>query len=111
MTASPQVERPPTPAVQEQPPLVAEIDHVRALLTAYRDGAPDMPSPPEAVGFEPAVDRLARLVGLSPFERRLLLLAAAVELDGEVAALVAALQGSADPRPTFDATQSVTVPA
>ncbi|HEX5800133.1 MAG TPA: ATP-binding protein [Gaiellaceae bacterium] len=101
MTASPQVERPPTSAVQEQPPLVAEIDHVRALLTAYRDGAPDLPSPPVAVGFEPAVDRLARLVGLSPFERRLLLLAAAVELDGEVGALVAALQGSADPRPTF----------
>ena len=101
MTMSPVVERPPTPAEQEQPPLVAEIEHLRALLEAYRDGETGVPPPPVAAGFEPAVDRLARLVGLSPFERRLLLLAAAVELDGEVAALVAALQQSADPRPTF----------
>ena len=55
----------------------------------------------EPEGFEPAVDRLARLVGLTPFERQLLLLTAAVELDGDLAALVAALQDGADPRPTF----------
>jgi len=101
MTMSPPVERPSTPAEQEQPPLVAEIDHLRALLEAYRDGEPGVRPPPVAAGFESAVDRLARLVGLSPFERRLLLLAAAVELDGEVAALVAALQQGDDPRPTF----------
>jgi vesicle-fusing ATPase len=98
MTVSEVAER---PAEREQPPLVAELEYVRVLLEAYRDGDPEVPPAPVAVGFEPAVDRLARLLGLSPFERRLLLLAAAVELDGEIGALVAALQQSTDPRPTF----------
>ncbi len=95
-------ERGPTAAEREHSPLVAELEHVRALLDAHRLGEP----PPEREqwepeGFEPAVDRLARLVGLTPFERQLLLLTAAVELDGDLAALVAALQDGADPRPTF----------
>jgi ATPase family associated with various cellular activities (AAA) len=98
MTVSPLAERPPE---REHPPLVAEIEHVRALLEAYRDGDPDLPPAPASAAFEPAVDRLARLLGLSRFERRLLMLAVAVELDGDVAALVAALQRGADPRPTF----------
>src|SRR5262249_57423532 len=72
---------------------------------ARRDGASRPPAPPavhaDAVGFEPAVDRLTRLFALSPFERQLLLLAAAVELDGDVAALAADLQRTGDPRPTF----------
>jgi ATPase family protein associated with various cellular activities (AAA)/winged helix domain-containing protein len=88
-------------ATREQTPLVAELEYVRALLEAYRDGDADRPPAPRAAEFEPAIDRLARLLGLSAFERRLILLAAAVELDGEVAALVAGLQQSPDPRPTF----------
>jgi hypothetical protein len=96
------VDRKPITAEREQPPLVAELEHVKAVLEAYRDGTPGPPGPqPRSVGFEPAVDRLARLLGLSSFERQLLLLAAAVELDGDVAALAAAIQGGADPRPTF----------
>ena len=94
---------PPEPATaeREHAPLVAELQHVRALLEAHRDGGLP-PSAAEAEGtFEPAVDRLARVFGLSRFERQLLLLAAAVELDGELAALVAALGDGADPRPTF----------
>jgi ATPase family associated with various cellular activities (AAA) len=99
MTVTPLAERPPE---REQPPLVAEIARLRVLLEAYRDGeSPVLREPAAAVGFEPAVDRLARLFALSPFERQVLLLAAAVELDGEVAALVAALQHGSDPRPTF----------
>ena len=91
----------PTAAEREQPPLVAEVAHVRSLLEAYRDGVPAAATSPEPdEGFEPAADRLARLLGLSPFERQLVLLAAAVELDGETAALVSSLQDG-EPRPTF----------
>jgi len=91
----------PTAPELEQPPLVAEIARVRELLEAYRDGTPPpWAEPPEPLPFEPAVDRLARLFGLSEFERQLVLLAAAVELDGGVATLVAELSGG-DPRPTF----------
>ena len=92
----------PTPAEREQAELVAELAHLRALLEAYRDGGVvDVLPPQDPLGFEPALDQLAGLFGLSGFERQVLLLAAAVELDGELAALVAALQGSVDPRPTF----------
>jgi vesicle-fusing ATPase len=95
------LERGPRAADREQPPLVAELERVRALLEAHRAGAPaPEPEPREADGFEPAVDRLARLLGLSPFERQLLLLAAAVELDGDLAGLVASVQDG-EPRPTF----------
>jgi vesicle-fusing ATPase len=89
-------------AEREHAPLTVELEYVRALLDAVRTGGPE----PERLellpdGFEPAVDRVARIFGLSAFERQLLLLAAAVELDGDVAALVAALQDGDDPRPTF----------
>ena len=43
------------------------------------------------------VDRLA----LSEFERDLLILSAAVQLDGGLAELMATAQGGTDPRPTF----------
>jgi ATP-dependent 26S proteasome regulatory subunit len=92
----------PMPAEREKPALVAEVEHVKALLQAYCDGAPPPPSLEPSHGeLERAIDRLARLLGLSAFERQLLLLTVAVELDGNVAALVAALQGGDDPRPTF----------
>jgi hypothetical protein len=83
------------PSVQSD--LAAEIARVRALLEAYRDGvAADVA---ELDGNED-VNRVAVMFALSPFERQLLLLAAAVELDGEVAALVGSLQGG-EQRPTF----------
>jgi ATP-dependent 26S proteasome regulatory subunit len=87
---------------REQPPLAVEVEHVCALLEAYRDASPT-PPPSEAQWgeFEPAIDRLARAAGLSPFERQLLLLVAAVELEGRAAGLVASLQDGAGPRPTF----------
>ena len=92
----------PTASERERSPLVAELEYLRALLEAFRLGEP---APERRVwetdAFEPAADRLARLLGLSPFERQVLLLAAAVELDGELAALVHELQDGGDPRPTF----------
>jgi vesicle-fusing ATPase len=93
---------PPPAAEREQAPLVAELGRLRELLEAHRDGrdAPPPPEPAETV-FEPALDRVVRLFRLSPFERDVLLLAAAVELDGELAALAACLGGNSDPRPTF----------
>ena len=97
-------DRPPTAAEREQSALVAEVEHVRALLEAFRDGAAPPQAPALADAFEPAIDRLTRLLGLSRFERHVLLLAAAVELDGGIAALTAALQSSPDPRPTFGLT-------
>ena len=88
-----------THAETQRPALTAEIEHVRALLEAHRDGdcAPDPPVPADGT----ALAQLVRDFALSPFERRLVLLAAAVELDGGVAGLVADLQGGDDPRPTF----------
>jgi vesicle-fusing ATPase len=100
MTAALPLAEPPA-AELEQPMLVAEIARIRELLEAYRDGTAAPPAEPREPGaFEPAVDRLALLFGLSEFERQLVLLAAAVELDGGLAALVAELTGG-DPRPTF----------
>ncbi len=65
-------DREPTAAELEQSPLVAEVERVRELLEAYRDGTPAPPrDDPDPSEFEPAVDRLARLLGLSAFERQL----------------------------------------
>jgi vesicle-fusing ATPase len=82
---------------REQSPLAAELARVRTLLEAYRDGAPAHVLDAER---DQDLDRLALLFALSAFERELLLLAAAVELDGEIAALVASLQGG-EQSPTF----------
>jgi hypothetical protein len=90
----------PPPALPD-PDLVAEVARIGTLLEGYRTGAPAGPVPgPRAAG----VARLAALFGLSPFETDLLVLTAAVELDGQVAARCARAvggPGAADPRPTF----------
>jgi vesicle-fusing ATPase len=86
-------------AVLERPQsqLAAELARMRALLEAYRDGvAADVPEAER----DDDLDRVALLFALSPFERDVLLLTAAVELDGELAALVASLQGG-EQGPTF----------
>src|SRR6266540_2188764 len=96
-------DRAPTTAEREQSPLVLDLVQIRRILEALRDGVapPPVSRAPADDEFEPAVDRVARLFGLSAFERQVLLLAAAVELDGDVAALAATVQNSGDPRPTF----------
>ena len=103
MTAVLDRARRPRPSASSSP-LVAEVEHVRALLEAFarRRAAAGRRREPDADGVRAGRSTGWRaLLGLSPFERRLLLLAAAVELDGEVAALVAALQDGGEPRPTF----------
>jgi len=88
---------------RERLPLIAEIARVRARLEAFRDGVAPATAPFEspADSGDTALARLVALFGLSPFERDVLMLAAAVELDGEVAGVAAAIVGGTDPRPTF----------
>ncbi len=80
--------------------LAAEIGRVRRLLAAHghegpRAGAVDSPPPwPASLADPPALTRLAEVFGLSSFERDVLLLCAAYELDASVAGLCGA-------RPTF----------
>jgi ATPase family associated with various cellular activities (AAA) len=91
--------RAPSYAEEQAAVLAVEIAHVHALLEAYRDGATPPPEPEPVAGS--ALERVAACFGLTPFERRVLVLAAAVELDGRTAQLAAAVQGATDPRPTF----------
>jgi hypothetical protein len=88
--------------------LTAALDEVRRALQRHagQDVPPEpSPGPPAAApapGAPPALEELAGAFRLSPFERLVLLLAAAPELDGGFAALCAAAHG--DPgrtRPTF----------
>ncbi len=91
-----------THAEHQFSPLVIEVAHMRALLEAYRDGRPAPAAPRSPLGSrETALARLEREFALSAFERQIVLLAAAVELDGGIASLAAAVQGGDDPRPTF----------
>ncbi len=89
--------------------LMAEAARVRRALerTAGLAGDPPGPAPePSLLDFPdvapPALVRLAEAFGLSPFERDVLLLCAAAELDGSVAPLCARAAGDpARPYPTF----------
>jgi hypothetical protein len=79
--------------------LVAEFGRLRALLG---DPDPGASRPSEALRAAmpapAAIDTLAGLFRLSPFERDLLLLAAGAEMDGRIAALCGASRGH-PPRP------------
>ncbi len=70
---------------------------------AEEEATPSMdPVPPMGMQPPPALEILANLFSLSPFERGLLLLCAGVELDSHFASLIASLRG--DPQktsPTF----------
>ena len=89
--------------------LMAEAARVRRALerTAGSTGDPPGPAPePSLLDFPddapPTLVRLAAVFGLSPFERDVLLLCAAAELDGSVAPLCAHAAGDpARPYPTF----------
>ncbi|MGR0319580.1 ATP-binding protein [Agromyces sp. ZXT2-3] len=84
-----------TPAEAARPALVAELARI-ALLVAEGPTV-DVPRPGGTAA--PLADLVHRL-GLSPFERDVLMLAASVELDSGIAAAVAAEQGGS-PVPTF----------
>ncbi len=96
----------PRPAERSRPHVIAEITRIRAILEAHVDGASPPATAPPATSrrrerLAGPFDQLAQRLGLSAFERDILALAAAVELDCQVGALVARLQGATDPRPTF----------
>jgi len=93
-----------TAAELARPGLLAEVDRIQRLLRLHLGQEPvRSPAGPHPAG---PVDVVAARLGLSRFERDLLLLAVAVELDGEVAGLVSrCLDG--DPRPTFALAMSV----
>ena len=73
-------------------PLVSELARLAALLRGDDAPRPRTDDTP--------LEDLARRLGLSPFERDVLLLAAGVELDAQIAAAVAAAQGG-PASPTF----------
>jgi ATPase family associated with various cellular activities (AAA)/Winged helix domain, variant len=81
--------------------LTAAVARVKEMLERHRDGTvPSVPAEADLDGS--ALAHVAGLFGLSSFERDALVLAAAVELDGSVAALCAAAQGDERrPYPTF----------
>jgi hypothetical protein len=89
-----------TPAIaacseRNQAPLCRELERVYAALT----GAP---APDTAGAPAPALDRLAEIFSLSPFERDLLLLCAGCELEGRFGEACAALHNDIrQPWPTL----------
>lgn len=80
--------------------LSRELLRIRTRLESHRDGVPQ-PAPDDAGnGAEPQpLDRLCNLFGLTAFEREIVLLCAAIELDGSFPLLCAAAQG--DPAKTY----------
>jgi hypothetical protein len=69
--------------------LVAEFARLRNLLDPKADGksVPQVQEIRDMMDPPPAIDQLAQLFGLSPFERDILLLCAGVEMDSKLAAL------------------------
>jgi hypothetical protein len=82
---------------QVQRELAAEITWIDGLLAS----GPDTDGRPARPPVSGHLGAIAAAFELTPFERDTLLLAAAVELDGDLAARVAARTTSVDPRPTF----------
>jgi hypothetical protein len=100
--------------------LAGAMAEVRGWLEAKLRGEVAPPAEPHDDTTTFALDHVATMFGLSAFERRLLMLCAAIELDSSIASLCASLQG--DPsrvQPTFslalavlpDAHWSATTPA
>jgi hypothetical protein len=81
--------------------LAAEIARVRTLLDAHARGEP-VPSSADAAGAAPALAQACAAFELSPFERDVLLMAVAMELDGSFSAACAGAQpDTARAYPTF----------
>jgi hypothetical protein len=81
--------------------LTAEVARVRGLLESHAAGRGPGPQPREA-GCAPALAAICRSHDLSPFERDVLVMCAAMELEGTFAAACAAAHGDAScAYPTF----------
>lgn len=106
-------------ASRNQQWLAAQFAALRGRLARQlRDTSADAEPPPPECGddFEPALDALTKLFGLSAFERDVVLLAAGVELDSALRRLVGvamtqAPEAIASTQPTFNfAMQMLTEP-
>jgi len=76
--------------------LAREFARLRARFPSAHEAEPEEPDggfPREYLDSPPAIERLASLFGLSPFERDVVLLAAGVELDSELAAFTSEALG------------------
>ena len=71
--------------------LEAELDRLSSLLRTFARGGARDEDAPSAAGIRTTLDVLCERFGLSEFERNVLLLAAGVELDADIAALCAEL--------------------
>ncbi len=102
--------RPPTSdwTLANQQHLLADLAMIRRALARHASDVPaasafvtdDQPLPPPMPeGAPAALDTLAALFGLSPFERAIVVLCAGIELDATFAPLCAAAQG--DPQRTY----------
>jgi len=92
----------PAPVWQEtnQRDLCRELDRVYGAIVRFSGGTPDARAPGDGEAY--ALDRVAGVLGLTQFERDVLLLCAGVELESRFAAACADAQN--DPRlaaPTF----------
>ena len=84
--------------------LVAAIERLAATLQSATSANAAAPPWPEWSGdphVPPAIEQLERRFGLTPFERDVLLLTAALELDGRFGALCAGAPGGGAAWPTF----------
>jgi len=66
--------------------LSREFARLKERLAGSREGGERKTAPAIDMDAPPAIDRLSEIFGLSPFERDILLLAAAIEMEPEVAA-------------------------
>ena len=96
--------------------LMAAVGEVREELQRYKDSsdaaenksarsgysvAGELKQAAESLPAPAALDSLAAVFGLSPFERNIVLLCAGMELDSTLDSLCAAIQGDLHPFPTF----------
>jgi ATPase family associated with various cellular activities (AAA)/Winged helix domain, variant len=94
--ATPAAETPPPKSPLALPPVTTEVTEAQVAEAAERLRAAEKSTPP------PAMTILAERFELSPFERDVLLLAVAMEIDTRIAALCArALDDPTRPFPTF----------
>lgn len=98
--------------------LMAAVGEVRKALQRYKDCSDnvaenkslrmgysveqeELKQAAESLSAPAALDSLAALFGLSPFERNIILMCAGMELDSTFVSLCAAIQGDTSPFPTF----------
>ena len=102
MTARTSSSNPASAGLQQE--LVEEVARIQALLLAHETGGTEAragAADPVPSANRGPLDGLVAAFGLTSFERDLLMLCAAVELDAAVAETVNRLLMTPDPRPTL----------